>query len=158
VQVGKPRYDLIPVVPLRRLADLYARGAEKYGEGNFEKGMPFRRVYASLLRHIYQYAEGDRTEDHLAAVAWNAFALMFFEEQIRTGKLPAQLDDMSPGPVRDRETELNAREREIDLESIRMVELLKETESLKKRALELVAQQPVLESDERPLNQEGAGI
>ena len=31
-QDGKPRYDLIPVGPLKRLADLYARGAIKYDE------------------------------------------------------------------------------------------------------------------------------
>lgn len=94
VQTSKPRFDLIPVQALRRLADLYARGAEKYGEGNFEKGIPFKRVYASLLRHLYAWAEGEATEDHLAAVAWNAFALMYYEEQIKAGKLPADLNDM----------------------------------------------------------------
>src|ERR1700736_4429046 len=78
-QTDKPRFDLIPVEPLTRLAALYARGAAKYGEGNYEKGMPFQRVIASLLRHVYAWMDGEQTEDHLAAVAWNAFALMFFE-------------------------------------------------------------------------------
>ena len=32
---GKPRYDLIPLEPLKRLAELYARGAEKYGDRNW---------------------------------------------------------------------------------------------------------------------------
>lgn len=94
VQEGKPRYDLIPVVALKRLALLYARGAVKYGEGNFEKGIPFKRVMASLLRHAYQYLEGNCEEDHLAAVAWNAFALMFYEHQIARKLLPADLDDI----------------------------------------------------------------
>lgn len=93
-QDGKPRFDLIPVCSLRRLADLYASGAVKYGEGNYERGMPFKRVYASLLRHVYAWAEGDRTEDHAAAIAWNAFALMLYEERINQGRLPAELDDM----------------------------------------------------------------
>jgi hypothetical protein len=88
-QVGKDRYDLIPVSALKRLAGLYARGAEKYGEGNFEKGIPFSRVYASMFRHMMQWREGDRTEDHLAAVAWNAFALMFYEEEGMT-----EMDDL----------------------------------------------------------------
>lgn len=96
VQEGKPRYDLVPVCSLKRLADLYARGAAKYGEGNFEKGMPYSRVYAALLRHAYQWREGDRTEDHLAAVAWNAFALMFYEEAVARGDLPASLNDFPP--------------------------------------------------------------
>lgn len=93
-QDNKPRYDLIPVAALKRLAMLYARGAQKYGEGNFEKGMSFKRVLASLLRHVYAFVEGEVTEDHLAAVAWNAFALMFYQEQIKKGKLPAELNDL----------------------------------------------------------------
>jgi len=94
VQEGKTRFGLLPISPLRRLAGLYARGAISYGEGNYEKGMPFSRVYESLLRHIYAWAEGDRVEDHLAAVAWNAFTLMYYEDQIFKGKLIQLLDDM----------------------------------------------------------------
>lgn len=78
-QSGKPRYDLIPPGPLKRLAELYERGAVKYGDSNWEKGMPCSRIIASLMRHVEQFREGDRTEDHLAAVAWNAFALIYFE-------------------------------------------------------------------------------
>jgi hypothetical protein len=96
-QDGKPRYDLLPVTALRRLAELYSRGAVKYGDRNWEKGMPFRRVYASLLRHVFAFAEGEPTEDHLAAVAFNAFALMHYQEAIQRGELPADLDDMHTG-------------------------------------------------------------
>lgn len=78
-QSGKSRYDLIPPGPLKRLADLYARGAEKYGEANWQKGMPTSRMLASLMRHLESYRLGDREEDHLAAVVWNAFAIMHFE-------------------------------------------------------------------------------
>lgn len=78
-QDGKPRYDLIPTEGLHRLADLYARGAEKYDDNNWQKGQPYSRVYASLFRHLIAWREGERTEDHLAAVAWNAFALMWYE-------------------------------------------------------------------------------
>lgn len=87
-QEGKPRYDLIPVEGLERLADLYARGAEKYGDNNWAKGQPYSRVYASLFRHMIQWRQGDRSEDHLAAVAWNAMALMFYDEQM------PELDDL----------------------------------------------------------------
>lgn len=93
-QNDKPRFDLIPVKPLKRLAELYARGAEKYGEFNWQKGMPFQRVVASLLRHIYAYLEGEDTEDHLAAVAWNAFTLMSYEEMIGEGKLSNDLNNL----------------------------------------------------------------
>ena len=78
-QEDKPRYDLIPPAPLKRLAELYTRGAQKYNDHNWTKGMPTSRFLASLMRHVEQYRMGDREEDHLAAVAWNCFAIMYFE-------------------------------------------------------------------------------
>lgn len=78
-QEGKPRYDLIPPKPLKRLAELYARGAEKYEEHNWHKGQYTSRILASLMRHLEAYRLGDREEDHLSGVAWNCFALMEFE-------------------------------------------------------------------------------
>jgi hypothetical protein len=98
VQTGKPRYELIPTRPLTRVAELYARGAEKYGEHNWQKGMPFLRTFGSLLRHAFAYALGDRSEDHLAAVVFNAFALMHYEEEVAAGRLPPELDDMGRTP------------------------------------------------------------
>jgi len=80
-QSGKPRYSLIPVKPLKRVAELYARGADLYGSRNWELGMPASRLIDSLLRHAFQWELGEMDEDHLAAVIWNAFALMFFEEE-----------------------------------------------------------------------------
>lgn len=80
IQDGKPRYDLIPPLALHRVAALYARGAKKYGESNWEKGIPAKRMVASMLRHAYQYQMGERDEDHLAAVVFNAMGIMHFEE------------------------------------------------------------------------------
>lgn len=79
-QEGKPRYDLMPTNALTRVADLYARGAAKYDDNNWKKGQPFSRVYASLFRHMIQWRDGDKEEDHLAAVVWNAFSLMYYED------------------------------------------------------------------------------
>lgn len=78
-QKGKPRYDLIPARPLKRVADLYARGGEVHGDKNWLNGIPNSRSMASLMRHVQDYRLGDRTEDHLAAIVWNAMALMQFE-------------------------------------------------------------------------------
>ena len=41
---GKPRYSLIPPEPLKRLAMLYVRGAEKYDDHNWVKGQPTSRI------------------------------------------------------------------------------------------------------------------
>lgn len=78
-QDGKPRFDLIPPGPYRRLAMLYARGAEKYGDSNWQLGQPTSRTIASLERHVQDWKGGDKVEDHMAAVAWNALNIMFYE-------------------------------------------------------------------------------
>ena len=93
-RVGKGRYDLISPLALRRLALVYERGAKKYGDHNWVKGQPVGRYVDSALRHILQYLEGDRTEDHIAQAAWNCFSIMHTEEAIQRGLLPAELYDL----------------------------------------------------------------
>jgi hypothetical protein len=73
-QNGKPRYDLIDRAFLKRWAELMARGAEKYGEENWRKAegeAELKRFKASALRHMFQWLEGDKTEDHGSAIAFN---------------------------------------------------------------------------------------
>ena len=84
-------YELLPPEPIRRLAVHYERGAKKYAPRNWEKGLPWSRCIRSLLRHAFQWLAGDRSEDHLAAVCWNAFALMEYEKSYPDG------DDLSKG-------------------------------------------------------------
>jgi hypothetical protein len=74
------RYDLISPVGLRRLARRYAVGAEKHGERNWERGQKAGVVINHMLKHLNDFSAGDRSDDHLAAVAWGAFALMHFQE------------------------------------------------------------------------------
>lgn len=76
---GKGRFDLIPAGPLSRLAGVYERGAAKYSDNNWKKGIPMSRRLDSAFRHLNQYKGGDRSEDHLAQAAWNCFALMWYE-------------------------------------------------------------------------------
>ncbi len=88
---GKGRFDLITPIGLKRLAQLYERGIKKYGARNWEKGIPLWRFLDSAERHINDFKTGDRSEDHLAAVAWNALGYIHTEEMIRQGKLPPSL-------------------------------------------------------------------
>lgn len=81
---GKGRYDLVTPFGLRRLAQVYERGAAKYADRNWEKGAPFSRFLDSAERHLEQYKMGLADEDHLAQCAWNLFAIMHFEELGRT--------------------------------------------------------------------------
>ena len=79
VQGDKARPDLISPFFLHRLGIWLAMGARKYGERNWEKGIPSSRCYASLMRHLNQYARAERDEDHLAAAAFNLMALIHNE-------------------------------------------------------------------------------
>ena len=83
-QEGKPRFDLLLVDGvgfqdqfLTRFAALLARGADKYGERNWQlasSNEELQRFRASALRHMFQWACGEEDEDHAAAVAFNLMA------------------------------------------------------------------------------------
>jgi len=89
----KLRYDLIPVYPLARLAEVYTIGAAKYGDRNWEGGLKSRRLIAAMERHLAALKAGEDVDPdgqrHAASIAWGAFALMHFE-----GK--PELDDRTP--------------------------------------------------------------
>ena len=91
---GKPRYDLISLVGLQRLAMHYANGAKKYGDRNWEKGQPLSRYIESLERHLIKLKAGLTDEDHEAAVAWNILAFIHTKTLIHAGDLPVELNDM----------------------------------------------------------------
>jgi hypothetical protein len=95
VQDGKPRYELIPSEPLYDLAMHYTNGSKKYGDDNWRKGQPIKRMFASLLRHVHSYLSGvNDGEDHGAAIAWNSFAIKWTRLQIKAGLLPESLEDV----------------------------------------------------------------
>lgn len=77
---GKLRYDLMEPFAMKELATVFTRGAQKYAPRNWEKGMKWSDVLASLERHIADFKAGiDRDAEtnclHMAHVAWNALAL-----------------------------------------------------------------------------------
>jgi len=88
------REDLIPELMLNRLGGLYHRGAQKYSDNNWKRGIPLSRIYESLFRHLIQWRAGDTSEDHLAAVIWNATALMWTEHNVNNEELPPELGDI----------------------------------------------------------------
>lgn len=86
---NKERPDLVSPFALMRVGRWLAKGAAKYGTRNWELGMPYSELFASLMRHLLKWACGWRDEDHLAAVIFNAQAIIHFEEMGRS-----DLDDM----------------------------------------------------------------
>lgn len=89
-------YHKIPFVALKRLAERYGLGS-KYeisgepmklkGIRNWQQGDEeyFTDALNHAIEHLMLYANGDRSEDHLAAGAWGCFALMWAEENGRIG-------------------------------------------------------------------------
>ena len=97
-QEWKPRYDLISIPALKRIALLMERGAVKYWERNRQLWQPTDRFYASALRHLFQYAEWDVSEDHLAAVCFNVMAIIHFQEENIDGKWDELLKNKADEP------------------------------------------------------------
>jgi hypothetical protein len=89
--VGRGRFDLIPSYPIKRLAQHYENGARKYADRNWEKGMKLSRFMDSTERHLNSFKEGERAEDHLAAILWNIAGYIWTEREIREGRLPRDL-------------------------------------------------------------------
>lgn len=65
------RYDLISPIGLRALAETYSEGAQKFGPYNWENGMPVADLLNHAIAHIYNFLNGDRSEDHLGHATWN---------------------------------------------------------------------------------------
>lgn len=92
VEEGKARFDLI--FPegiaygdqmLTRFAELLARGAEKYGENNWQNANSleeYRRFKRSGLRHYFQWMSGEVDEDHAAAVFFNIMAAEYTKRKL----------------------------------------------------------------------------
>lgn len=68
------RYDLITPIGLAAVAAACAEGAQRYGDYNWERGMPANDMLNHALRHIYLFLSGCRSEDHLGHAAWNVMA------------------------------------------------------------------------------------
>lgn len=99
----KGRYDLISPIMLQRLAVVMEKGAIKYSDRNWEKGMPLHRYIDSAMRHISQYLEGMRDEDHLAHAIFNLMGCIHTVSMIERGLLSIDLNDL-PNYAENKET------------------------------------------------------
>ena len=76
----KSRPDLISPLALLRVGEWMRKGAEKYEEHNWEKGMPFSVYMQGMSRHMLKFQAGQTDEDHLAGVIFNAMAMIHHQE------------------------------------------------------------------------------
>lgn len=95
---GKPRYDLLPVAPLREVVDVLTFGAVKYSNYNYldGAGLEHSRLYSAAQRHLQAYWGGeglDKETDrhHLAHACSTLLMLMdliFREKGLDDRNLP----------------------------------------------------------------------
>lgn len=60
---------------LLELSKRYEMGADKYGEYNWQKGIPTHSYIDSGVRHLLKYGRGDTDEPHDQAFIWNMVSL-----------------------------------------------------------------------------------
>jgi len=94
VNEGKGRFDLLPPQAIRALAIHYQKGCQKYGERNWEKGIPISRYIDSAIRHLFQFLDGLDDENHLISAAWNILSAYETILRIQQGRLPEELYDL----------------------------------------------------------------
>lgn len=93
-QEGKADFvETISFTAHERFARYMTSKKEKYGSGNFKKGIPIDSYERSLLRHVdkyfrnkYENGNDETEEDHLAAMRFNIDGIMHEEERISTLK------------------------------------------------------------------------
>ena len=93
-KTGKGRYDLLPPRVIHALAVHFQKGADKYDERNWEKGLPLGEFFDSALRHAFQFLQGETDENHLIAAIWNLVCLYDTKLRIEEGLLPKELDNL----------------------------------------------------------------
>lgn len=113
------RVSLIPSGALLEIAEHYGKGALKYADHNWRKGMPWSWSSDALERHLLAFLDGEDYDDctcdppttepkcpdcgatgskHIIAVAWHAIALSTFMDEHR------ELDDRW-STIKDRMTD-----------------------------------------------------
>ena len=81
---GKLPYDLLPSDAIEEILEVLKYGAAKYEPRNWEKGMKYSNVIASLDRHWNDFKAGVERDPetgclHITHVVWNAMALLTFK-------------------------------------------------------------------------------
>ena len=93
---GKVRFDLIPPELDHAYAEVATMGAKKYAPRNWEKGMDWMTMIASLKRHLNAWERGEDLDpesqlNHMKHVLWNAGSLVaYIERNIGTDDRPAK--------------------------------------------------------------------
>ena len=82
--------ETISWTAMKRYAQYMTGKKNKYGAGNFKRGIPQESYEQSLVRHLQKYLankyEGgtvEKEEDHLSAILFNTFGIIHEQENGR---------------------------------------------------------------------------
>jgi len=87
---GKPDFSLIPLVTLEDEARVWEYGKRKYSAWNWAKGQAWSVPFASLMRHLNAWQQGETLDPesglpHLAHAACNIRMLTLFAKTFPEG-------------------------------------------------------------------------
>lgn len=78
LQVAKDKmFDQKWETMLRAVSKQFEEGAVKYGENNWQKGIPVKRYIDSAIRHYLKAHRGDTDENHDVAFVWNVLCAIW---------------------------------------------------------------------------------
>lgn len=100
----KGRFDLIPWEVIWDLAKHFAKGSAKYGDNNWQKGIPVDSYFDSATRHMIKHRLGHDDEDHLISAIWNLVAWCWEERyspRARTKKLVEEIEELSNSVIEE---------------------------------------------------------
>lgn len=95
----------------------FEEGAKKYGENNWQKGIPVYCYIDSAVRHYFKWVRGDRDEPHDRAFVWNLMCCIWevdFREEATMSKDRATLSSVCPVCNREWTRKLTITEKELE--------------------------------------------
>lgn len=91
----KPKVDLVDPEFVYDVAEAAEYGAHKYAPWNWLGGFGHMRCYASIMRHMFEWARGNEVDEEsgIHHLKMAAAQLMFLMHQVRRPEQYGHLDD-----------------------------------------------------------------
>ena len=82
----KPRMELLPPDALVEIAKVFTKGAEKYSDRNWERGMDWGRLYAATMRHLSAFWAGEDIDSEwgYSHLAHAGCSILMFDSKVDT--------------------------------------------------------------------------
>lgn len=87
------RYESNTPTMLLEVAKHFEEGAKKYGENNWQKGLPESCYIDSAIRHYLKWLRGDTDEPHDRAFVWNIMCLIWEHDYSKRAYKAPSIDE-----------------------------------------------------------------